>query len=408
MAIKILRKGLPVIGYAKIGEASLKTSKLKGAPCKWDHLELTGTVRDRDGRLIPDLELMRAVLEAGAPTCGGCERAKELGFQAGLPTRIGIYLPYDDPELVFPHRLAYYRGRTAYCVGDGETAERRVVKEIVEKGGKQLPVFGELKPHGPCGGECPDFVSRRCKPNGKLRFVLGIQQSVGGVCEFRTTSWNSIANLHEGLEEIRRVTGGVLQWIPLYLDLSAQTVQPADGSAASKAYIVRLTAPGGPQALLTAASEMLRLRAPVIAEVRQLEAQISAGEAWAETPEEAEAVEAEFYAEGHGEGDELSEEPPQEDAPEEEIPPAPAEAPSQPAPAARTAPPISEQQQSLLRAQADLRAKRLGLAEDAGSTILTYVLGARCIVGLFDVRRDEMNLLLSAIAAYKLPAEAGA
>ena len=72
----------------------------------------------------------------------------------------GVLLPYNELELNLQSRLAYYKGRTAYCTGDGEEAMRL---EIVGKE-KGKDRYGAAQPHSPCGNQCPDFL-KRCKPN---------------------------------------------------------------------------------------------------------------------------------------------------------------------------------------------------------------------------------------------------
>lgn len=300
MAIKILRSGLPVLGLAKLGMPTLRSSPQKGAPIKFDHIEITGRERDADGVLCPDVALMRRIIDAGAKTCAGCERAKRLGFANGLPTEIPILLPYSDLELNLPHRLAYYRGRTVFCSGDGELAHRLEILETRKERGddgkeREVPVYGAPKQHLPCGAACPDFEARRCKPSGRLRFLLAGMEAVGGCYEYRSTSWNSIANLVESLQLIQAVTGGVLSWIRLVFAIAPQTVQPKGGGRAMTAQIARVYYPGGPQTLLEEARAQLQLRAPVLREVRLLEAQIKrSGAAWEMTPEEVEEFREEF------------------------------------------------------------------------------------------------------------------
>lgn len=298
-AIKILKSGLPVVGYAKIGEGTPKNSRRKGAPIKFDHLELTGVERDADGRLCADIPLMLKMIEAGAKTCDGCERSKELAdkwsvpeLEGGLPVELPILLPYDDLELNFPNRLAYYRSRTAYCTGDGETAERLTIVTTIKVDGKDVYEYGKAEPYGPCGSACEDFEKRRCKPNARLRFVLAGQENIGGCYEFRTTSWNSIANLQQSLSLVQQMAGGVLSWIPLYFDIVPQTVQPRDGGPANTAYIARVSYRGNPQKLLETVHRNLTLRAPMMAEVKKLEAFASRG--WDMSADEIDEFRAEF------------------------------------------------------------------------------------------------------------------
>lgn len=334
MGIRILGQGLPVVGYIKIGEASSKSSKLKGAPVKHDHLEITGRQRDAEGRLFLDPFATRKLIESGAPTCGGCDRSKHLAqvydeplFEKGLPTALPILLPYDSIDLDLPHRLALYRGRTAFCTGDGEQAMRlaQIGKRQVD--GKEVPIYGAPEPFGPCGPTCPDFVARRCKPHGKLRCVIATQQSVGGCYEFVTTSWNSLRNLVESLRMIQAATRGKLAWIPLRFELSPQTVQPREGGRANVAYVARVTFPGSPRELLGVVAEMLQVEAPLHAEIRQLEATIRGETQWNETAEEIEAHRAEFAT---GDDDVIDVEPEPEAPEPAREPESSAEAPAPP------------------------------------------------------------------------------
>jgi hypothetical protein len=163
---------------------------------------------------------------------------------------------------------------------------------------RDVEVYGDPQPYGPCGPACPDFVSRRCKPHAKLRVILATQQSVGGCYEFATTSWNSLRNLTESLEMIRAVTRGPLAWVPLVFSLSPQTVQPRDGGRANTAYIARVTFPGSPRELLGAVRDTMALQAPILGQIRALEASLQGGAVatWEETPEDVEAFQREYVA----------------------------------------------------------------------------------------------------------------
>lgn len=300
MSIKILRQGLPISGYLKIGAATPKNSPRKGAPEKWDHLELTGVERDQHGVLCPDIPLIKALLQMGVPTCGGCARSQFLAEQyeeeilfQGLPTAVEIALPYDDPDLFFPHRLAYHRGRLAFCTGDGEVAERLKIVGKKNVNGKQVDQYGQAEEYGPCGPECSDFQSRRCKPQAKLRFMLAHQHMVGGCYEFRTTSWNSIANLVNGIEMIQTVAAGVVRWLPLTFSIAPQTVTQKDGGPSSTQYIARVFYKGTHQELLEKVHGTLQIRSPLVEEIKAIEAGVPP-EQWVETEEEVQGFREEF------------------------------------------------------------------------------------------------------------------
>jgi hypothetical protein len=372
MGIKDLRQGLPVVGYAKIGEAML----------------------------------MQALIEGGAKTCGGCKRSEALGFEGGLPTQLGIFLPYNDLELNFPTRHAYFRGRTAYCTGDGEQAQRLKITGTKKVSGRDTPVYGPAEPHEGCGSLCPDRESRRCKPNARLRFVLGIQENVGGCFEFRTTSWNSTANIVASLEMLRTWTGGILQGFPLLFEIGPQTVQPKDGGPANIAQIARVTFPGGPEKLLAAVQESLQIRAPVIAEIRKLEASIERGE-WEEP-------DAEELAGTETEDAEFEEIPEGGAAPEQEEPPPPQAEFEEPAgesnggwSAVGEGAPVSKGRISAIVAQAAKRAHELGI-EGGCSTILTYVLAEGGAKALEEVTDDCVGEFLKRVKGYQLPGSDGA
>ena len=145
--IQRARRGLPTIGFAKIGQPTPKDSPKKGAPEKFDHLEFTGLTRDKHGRLEPDLAILKAVLAQGGPTCGGCDRAKILAdhFKApmlakGLPTQAKVFFPYDNLQLTMPNDLFYFRGSSVYCKGDMVNAMRR---EVLSEKTRVLAHIGE-------------------------------------------------------------------------------------------------------------------------------------------------------------------------------------------------------------------------------------------------------------------------
>lgn len=438
MSIKILREGLPVIGFAKIGEPSPKNSRLRGAPVKFDHIEITGLARDRDNRLIPDRYQIDRVLEQGALTCGGCDRSKELGYPNGLPVEMGVMLQSNSLDVVLPNRLAWYRSRTAFCVGDGESAERLTItgeKEIPGRQGeapRMVTVYGPAQPHRPCGFDCPDLQERRCKPNGKFRFVLATQQTVGGVYEFRTTSWGSIANLRNALREIALTTGGVIAWVPLMFRIRRATVQSREGIA-SQAMLATVEPPsGGPDALLRAAAEVLRLRAPLMKEVRMLDTELQRAEQWGESPEEIADWRAEYAmgtpdtgAHGLARPERIGAPADAESAPQEpempqdeEIPPDASQAPAEepdlgaqdasqegggvPHRVAPDSPVIEEGQWRLLRAKAQYRAERLGFeGSNAGDTVLADVCERHLgISPKEDLRVSEMEAVIAALDAY--------
>jgi len=261
-----------VLGYVVIGEPGERY------PRKFDHLEIRRPSRDSKEVLELDLPLMLAAMERAGDamlTCGGCDRCEEIEkrfsvrLPRGLPRRIGVYLPSDDLDTVFPTSLAWYRGRRRFCYGDGETALRH---EVTQDGDRMT--FGPLREHRPCGAACPDFAERRCKPSAHLNFVLDGQHVVGGFYQFRTSSWASIRAIEGGLQQVQDVAG-TIRYVPLVFELVEQRVQPASGAPAGKAQIARLYYPGSYRQLVTEARGALAAVAPQRAEIRRLEASIS-------------------------------------------------------------------------------------------------------------------------------------
>jgi hypothetical protein len=266
--IKMLQPSFARIGYIKIGDKGGKS----GSPRKFDHFEIRSTEKTADGDLVPDDAMMARLGER--------------------PTSLKIRLPFNDIDMVFNSTLAYYRGRNRFCWGDGETAQRLTITQNGEH-----PRFGPAAPFGPCGETCPDFVARRCKPLASLQVILEEQQQIGGAYLFKTTSWNSIRNIMTALTAIKAQAGGLLAWVPLTMKLVPQVVQPKDGGTANTAYIVQIVFEGSPQQLLTTVRELLGTRAPLIQELRELEAGLKALPPAEEEAGEASDTQEEFYPE---------------------------------------------------------------------------------------------------------------
>ena len=271
MAIKLLMPGLARLGRISIGEmVPVKGKEGVTRPNKLDHFEIRTNQKGPDGALLTDTALMARMGER--------------------PTSLRIRLPFNNVEMNFATTLAYFRGNTRYCWGDGETAQRLKTEP---NGGK--PTFGRAEPYGPCGEACRDFDERRCKPMGVLSCILEDQQQVGGIYLFRTTSWRSIRNIQSGLQAIQAMTGGILAWIPLTMRLVSETVQPKGGGAANTAYIVQIVYEGSPQHFLTEVRDLLALRAPLLQEIRDLERGLKGLPSAVETSEDAEEIQKEFY-----------------------------------------------------------------------------------------------------------------
>ena len=192
MAIKNLNKRLVETLKIKIGGKGEERKKRNSndtyrLPIKLDYFRVTGLEKDHNDNFIMDKGIM-----------------DQLGDK---PKSLDILLLTDDIDKNFQTAYACYQGSKCFCMGDGETCERRTGD-------------GNKKETLVCDTEtCDMFLSNACKPSGILTCMLPQSEKVGGVAKFRTHSWNSIINITSSLEAIKLITGGVLFGIPLTIEL---------------------------------------------------------------------------------------------------------------------------------------------------------------------------------------------
>lgn len=123
----------------------------------------------------------------------------------------------DDPDQVFRTEYAAFVKRGCWCKGDGEHAMRR---DLGPKGDQ----WGELKVwNRPCAnGGCQEFEEGKCKPSGDLYFMLADYPSLGSICRWHTSSYQSIREVYSALQDLRRVTGGRLMGVAAKLFVRAE------------------------------------------------------------------------------------------------------------------------------------------------------------------------------------------
>ena len=227
MPIKNLNKRLVETLKIKIGGKGAERDGKKGKyrlPVKWDHFKVTGLEKDSKDNFIPDAGIMATL--------------------GDKPKSLPILLLTDDIDKNFQTAYACYQGSKLYCIGDGETCERRSDKE---EGKKDTLV---------CDPDtCPMFQSKACKPSGILSCMLPQSEKVGGVAKFRTHSWNSIINITSSLEAIKLITGGVLFGIPLSMELMEKQTEEH-----GKVKVVNIVYNGGMQKLQLEAGRQKQLR----------------------------------------------------------------------------------------------------------------------------------------------------
>ena len=223
MMIKNLCPGLMELGKIKIGnKGQIRQSQGGGtwqAPQKLDHFLITTMERGKDNNFVVD------------------ERLHKLFDPTGdRPIRsIPVRLIYDDISLNFATRYICYYGKTVFCSGDGEDAQR---------------LQQDRKTYAtrtcPCERQDPTFAGDdgkgkgKCKINGILSVIIDGAQAVGGVWKFRTTSYNTVVGILSSLALIQRVTGGRLAGIPMNMTVSPKTVQDPINQTQQIVYIVGL------------------------------------------------------------------------------------------------------------------------------------------------------------------------
>lgn len=149
-------------------------------------------------------------------------------------TRVRIVLTSDDPDVVLSYQLVYWQMGAPRCRGNGEVAVRynadftSTTEEACDPG--TCPIYRAFE----------EGKSKRklCAPAARLSFQL----PGAGLCEFRTTSWNTIKLLVGSLEDIVAMTGGKLAGFPCDLVVAPGKVGRL-GTNRRTAYLVSLEPP---------------------------------------------------------------------------------------------------------------------------------------------------------------------
>jgi len=219
MMIKNLCPGLMEMGKIKIGNKGAVRKSASGAdwqaPQKLDHFLITTMQRGQDNNFLRDENIHRRF--------------------GDKPTSIPVRLIYDDIALNFSTRYICYYGKTVFCSGDGETAQRL---QPDRKTYQQIAC--------PCERQDPRFAGDdgkgkgKCKINGILSVIIDGADAVGGVWKFRTTSYNSVVGILSSLALIQRITGGRLAGIPLNMTVTPKTVQDPIQGNQQTVYVVGL------------------------------------------------------------------------------------------------------------------------------------------------------------------------
>lgn len=129
------------------------------------------------------------------------------------PKQLPVMIPTENEEMFLRQYYAVYGGnQKLLCQGDGETAERRVMKTV---GNEQVAAGLETMP---CPGpEACDFAQANgCKARTDLMVILP-EVSMGGCWQLSTGSTVSDIDIRSGLEMARAMVGRIA-WIPMLLE----------------------------------------------------------------------------------------------------------------------------------------------------------------------------------------------
>ena len=228
---------LPVAIKVSIGRGP-DPAKGQKHPQRLDHFEFLQKVnRGQDVVWDPDPEVTKAMQE----------------IYGKDPREIGIVLLDDDPENVFRTSYAMWTNTECKCRGElvqinGQFSMQAIRKTEKHPEGEPWPggykySQGDKKgqPAEPCGDGCPDLEEGRCKVQGDLHFILEKFPTFGAVCRLHTTSYRSIRNISNALQQIRSITGGRLGGIRVTLTVAPEKIAYAgeDGKKhSSTAYIL--------------------------------------------------------------------------------------------------------------------------------------------------------------------------
>jgi hypothetical protein len=241
--------GLLEVGKIKIGRKGHEITSKKGnkfqPPEKLDHFIVTTLERDATGNYIKDANIHRDISQGG------------LGPE---PKRIPITLLFDKISKNFQCRYVCFRGKTQWCSGDGEQANRDGEKDPVPC---------------PCERCAVDYDGNdKCKINSTLSVMIRDARTFGGVWKFRSTSYNSAQSIYTSLYLIGQRTKGILSGLDLDLVLAPKTVVVRGTNQTSMIYVVGIEYQGTMHELREEALNIKAQSGKYLREIRLLEASI--------------------------------------------------------------------------------------------------------------------------------------
>lgn len=276
LIIKGLTPGLTETGKIKIGEKGRLIQSAKGnqfqPPQKLDHFRVTTLQRGPDGNYLQDLAVHQ--------------------LYGDKPRKIPVRLLYDDIELNFQCRYTCFLGKTLWCYGDGESAQRIVdMSKPAERSVVQCP----------CGRQEPTYDKQdKCKINSCLSVIIDGVETVGGVWKLRTTSYNSTVGILSSLSLIKRLTGGPLAGLPLNLTLNPKTAIVPTSGQVSQVWVVGIEFAGKVERLQEIAYQQAQRQAVYAVKIEQIETEarrLIAASSVVDVESEASEIVEEFFPE---------------------------------------------------------------------------------------------------------------
>jgi len=199
------------LGKIKIGgKGPVQQGKNWRAPKKWDHFVVTTMSRDAAGDLMPDVDLMKALVAQGY--------ADE---KDGKIRRLPVSLLSNNIEDVIQASYVWYNGKKVAARSDGVTLTKF-------HDGKN-PIVPPVEV--PWDASFLDKVDGKGNKYFKMHLTFNCIVRVknarwGGVYKLRTTSVITASKLLGSLLEIKNLMSGVLRGLPLELVLTPVQVSP--------------------------------------------------------------------------------------------------------------------------------------------------------------------------------------
>lgn len=254
LTIKNMVPSLLEWGKIKIGKKGSWVRDKFQKPEKIDHFLITTMERGEDNNFVINTDLMDKLCKEQ-----GVDKLK----------KIPIMFLYHDPVLNFQSRYACFDGKTRWCTGDGETAQR-----LISDKGNNLE-YEEIE----CPCERVNFEypgedgkgKKKCKATGCLSCLIRGADRMGGVWKFRTAGYNSVRSITSSLALYKTTTGGILAGIDFSLTVTPKSTTEPIGGKPVTIYVANIEFEGSPVKLMSSGYEIAKLNATHLARIESAE-----------------------------------------------------------------------------------------------------------------------------------------